>query len=104
MTAEGVNYSRLADKQDLIVKALDAKDWTRSPELVPPLLRLNPYEARALAAAEVADSPLNTTQELWDNYLPQYKVWIPFAAVGVLAMIALAIFGQMAKRWADMNA
>jgi len=44
------------------------------------------------------------TQLLWDTYNPQYYTWIPFAAVGVLAAIALAIFGQMAKRWSDMNA
>ncbi len=104
MTEEGVDYTRLAGKQDLIIKALDAKDWTRSPELVPPLLRLNPFEARSLAAAEVARSPATTTRLLWNEYDPQYKVWIPFAAIGVVAMIALAIFGQMAKRWADMNA
>jgi hypothetical protein len=41
---------------------------------------------------------------LWETYHPQYKVWIPFASIGVLAAIALGIFGQMAKRWKDMNA
>ncbi len=104
MTEEGVNYTRLAGKQELIIKALDAKDWTRSPELIPPLMRLNPFEARALASAEVAKSPLTATQMLWDKYDPQYKVWIPFAAIGVFAAIALAIFGHKAKKWADMNA
>lgn len=44
------------------------------------------------------------TRLLWDTYNPQYAVWVPFAAVGVVATIALAIFGQMAKRWKDMNA
>jgi hypothetical protein len=65
---------------------------------------MNPFEARALVAAEVNLSSLSTTQLLWDDYHPQYKVWIPFAAIGFMAMIALAIFGQMAKKWADMNA
>ncbi|MBN2563751.1 MAG: MFS transporter [Phycisphaerae bacterium] len=104
MTEEGVNYTRLAGKQDLLIKALDAKDWTRTPELIPPLLRLNPSEARFLAAAEVNKSPLVTTRLLWNKYHPQYKVWITFAAIGVLAAIALAVFGQKAKKWADMNA
>lgn len=45
-----------------------------------------------------------TTQLLWDTYDPQYYVWMPFAAIGVIAAVALAIFGQMAKRWKDMNA
>jgi hypothetical protein len=31
-------------------------------------------------------------------------VWLPFAVIGVGAIIALAIFGQLAKRWKDMNA
>jgi len=44
------------------------------------------------------------TQLLWDTYNPQYSVWLPFAAIGVVAAAALAIFGQMAKRWKDMDA
>jgi len=43
------------------------------------------------------------TRLLWDTYHPNL-VWVPFAAIGVVAAIALAIFGQMAKRWKDMNA
>ncbi|HRS27379.1 MAG TPA: MFS transporter [Phycisphaerae bacterium] len=43
------------------------------------------------------------TALLWDTYNPQY-IWFPFAAIGVVAAIALAIFGQLAKRWRDMNA
>ena len=104
MTEEGVNYTRLADKPDLIQKALAAKDWTNSPELAAELLGLNAFEARALVAAEIDDSPLKTTRLLWKTYHPQYKVWIPFATIGVFATLALAIFGQKAKRWTDMNA
>lgn len=44
------------------------------------------------------------TQVLWDTYDPQLHVWIPFAAVGVVAATGLLVFGQMAKRWKDMNA
>jgi MFS family permease len=44
------------------------------------------------------------TELLWNTYSPQLHVWIPFAAIGIVAAIALAIFGQMAKRWKDMNA
>ena len=105
-TEEGVNYTRLAGKHHLIIKAFREKtDWsTCPPDLLPPLLQLNPNEARALASAEVAKAPLTTTKLLWDNYHPQYKVWLPFAAIGIFAAIALAIFGQMAKKWKDMNA
>ncbi len=104
LAREGTDYERLAGKQDLIQKALDAKDWSRSPRQAARLLRLNPFEARALVAVEVERSAVTTTQLLWDTYTPQYFVWLPFAAIGVLATIALGIFGQMAKRWADMNA
>jgi MFS family permease len=47
---------------------------------------------------------VQATQLLWDTYDPQYWVWFPFAAIGVVATIVLVIFGQMAKRWADMDA
>jgi hypothetical protein len=43
------------------------------------------------------------TALLWQTYHPQL-IWLPFAAIGVVAAIALAIFGQLAKRWRDMNA
>ena len=99
-----LDYGKLAEKQDHVQAALAEKDWTKTPNQAAQLLGLNAFEARALVAAEVAGSPVTTTQLLWDQYDPQYKVWIPFAAIGVLAAIALAVFGQMAKRWADMNA
>ena len=104
VTPEGINYHRLSEKQDLIVKTLQAKDWTGAPREAAMLLGLNPFEARALVAAEVIQTPVSTTRLLWDAYHPQYKVWIPFASIGVAAMIALGIFGQMAKKWKDMNA
>jgi dipeptide/tripeptide permease len=44
------------------------------------------------------------TELLWKTYSPQYYVWIPFACIGVLAAVALIIFGRMARRWNDMNA
>ncbi len=44
------------------------------------------------------------TQMLWDTYQPQYAVWLPFAAVGVVSATGLWIFGRMAKKWSDMNA
>ncbi|MGB2988189.1 MAG: hypothetical protein WBE26_20160 [Phycisphaerae bacterium] len=101
---DGIDYRKLAGKQGLIQKALSAKDWTRTPEHAVRVLGLNPFEARALVATEINRSPVTATRLLWDTYHPQYRVWIPFAAIGVLAAIALGIFGQMAKRWADMNA
>lgn len=103
-SASGIPFVRLAGKPEIIRAAFANKDWSRSPEQAARLLRLNPFEARARAATEINDAANATTRMLWTTYAPQYKVWIPFAAIGVVAMIALAVFGQMAKRWADMNA
>ena len=97
-------WDRLAIKQGLIKKSLAKKDWTRSSEDAAYLLGLSPFETRALVAAELTEAPVVATRLLWDKYNPQYKVWLPFAAIGILAAIALAIFGRMAKRWSDMNA
>ena len=47
---------------------------------------------------------VTATQTLWELYNPQFHVWIPFAGIGIIAIIALIIFSQMAKKWADMDA
>lgn len=107
ITEAGANpsdYAAIAGKQNLIQKALAKKDWAANPAHAAALLELNPFEARALVAVEVGDSAKSATALLWQIYHPQYKVWFPFAAIGILAIIALAIFGNMAKRWKDMNA
>jgi len=44
------------------------------------------------------------TELLWNTYNPQYKVWIPFAGIGVFAIFALVIYARLAQRWNDMNA
>ncbi|MCY2989050.1 MAG: hypothetical protein NTY19_14440 [Planctomycetota bacterium] len=48
--------------------------------------------------------PVAATQLLWDTYHPQWHVWIPFALIGVVAAVALWVFGRLARRWSDMNA
>jgi len=103
-TEAGQLYEELADSQSDIREALAAKNWTQTPEQAARLLGVSCFEARTLVAVEVGDSAKGATQLLWDEYNPQYRVWIPFACIGIAAIIALAIFGQMAKRWKDMNA
>jgi len=46
---------------------------------------------------------VRATALLWDTYQPQYAVWIPFAAIGVAAIIALVVFTRLARRWSDLN-
>ena len=103
-TEEQDMYVRLADNQHLIQKALDAKDWSQQTEQAAQLLQLNPFEARSRAAADVNNAAQAATKMLWDKYSPNWYVWLPIIAIGVVATIALGIFGQMAKRWKDMNA
>lgn len=61
-------------------------------------------EAMAKLQEVLGIDNIAATRLLWDTYSPQYHVWLPFAAIGVAAIIALIIFNQMAKRWSDMNA
>ncbi|MBK7047617.1 MAG: hypothetical protein IPH48_14155 [bacterium] len=44
------------------------------------------------------------TTLLWDTYDPHLKVWLPFAGIGVAAIIALVFFARAARKWADMDA
>ena len=44
------------------------------------------------------------TTLLWNTYDPQYHVWLPFAGIGVAAIIALVFFARAARKWADMDA
>ncbi len=46
---------------------------------------------------------VQATEVLWTTYDPQYHVWIPFACIGVAAIIALVVFARLARRWSDMN-
>ncbi len=97
-------YERLAGNQHLIQRALERKDWSHASEQAARLLRLNPFEARALAAAEANSAAQSATLLLWDKYHPNRKVWLPIVGIGIIAAIALGVFGQLAKRWKDMNA
>jgi MFS family permease len=97
-------YARLARKPEIIQEALAVKDWSRSPADARALLGLSTFEAESRASAEAKDAAQAVTRMLWEKYSPQYAVWVPFAAVGVVATAALAVFGRMARRWSDMNA
>jgi sensor c-di-GMP phosphodiesterase-like protein len=48
--------------------------------------------------------PVAATRMLWETYHPHLHVWVPFALIGVVAAIALWLFGRQARRWSDMNA
>lgn len=60
--------------------------------------------AMAQLQSELGIDASTATGLLWDTYHPQYAVWLPIAALGLFAAIAMAVFGRKARQWADMNA
>jgi hypothetical protein len=87
ISPDGINYYKLASRQDLVQKALAAKDWARTPDQVRSVLRLNPYESASL---ESQNAP-KATKMLWDKYHP-YTVWYYLGFVGLLGTIGMIIF------------
>jgi hypothetical protein len=104
-------YGNYGEKAVLSLKYLATKTpfgadkgWDGSVDTLEVALGVERKGAFAKLQEVTGLDAVEATKLLWDTYNPQYGVWLPFAAVGVFAIIALAIFGQMAKRWKDMDA
>ncbi len=78
--------------------------WTGNPNQLEMLLGVPRTEAMIKLQEVLNVDAITATKLLWDTYSPHLYVWIPFAIIGILAVVALIIFSQMARRWADMNA
>ncbi len=78
--------------------------WNGSPDRLAELIGVPRTEAFVRLQEVTGLDPVAATKLLWDTYNPQFNVWIPFAIIGVVAIIALIIFNQLARRWKDMNA
>ncbi|MCH8242811.1 MAG: MFS transporter [Planctomycetes bacterium] len=107
----GKLYARVGEKANLSLKYLlehtpfgDGKVWDGKIATLEELTGIARTEAFAKLQEVVGQDGPACTRLLWETYHPQYYTWLPFAAIGVLAAIALAIYGRMAKRWSDMNA
>ena len=81
-------YVRLAGNLGLIQAALAVKAWAGVPAQAGKLLGLNPFEARGLVGVDLADSAKAATRLLWERCDPHLRVWIPFVAIGLAAIIA----------------
>jgi MFS family permease len=79
------------------------KAWDGRVDHLTDALGVTRAEAFVKLQTVLGESGSETTRLLWNTYHPEYYVWIPFAIIGILAMVALAIFGRMARRWSDMN-
>jgi MFS family permease len=107
----GQIYGTYGEKANLALKYLAektsfglGKGWDGSMGTLEATLGVTRPEAFAKLQEVTGLDPTAATNLLWDTYSPHLHVWLPFAAIGVVAFVALAVFGQMAKRWKDMNA
>jgi MFS family permease len=80
------------------------KNWNGNVSSLEDVLGVKRTEAMAKLQEVTGQDAVAVTKMLWETYHPHLHVWIPFAAIGVLAAIALWIFGRMARKWSDMNA
>jgi len=80
------------------------KEWNGDVTTLEATIGVSRPQAMAKLQEFTGMDAATATKVLWDTYDPQYHVWIPYACVGVVCAIALGIYGQMAKKWADMNA
>jgi hypothetical protein len=106
-------YGRWGDKAVLAQKYLlqytalgegKVGQWNGSPGQLEHLVGIPRTESFEALKQTLNLGGSDATRLLWDTYNPQFHVWIPIAVIGVLAIIALIIFNQMAKKWSDMNA
>ena len=104
-------YGACGEKATLALKYLmqhtpfgQGRTWDGTAKTLEAATGVSRTEAFAKLQEVLGVDGVEATRLLWDTYHPQYNVWIPFAAIGVVAAIALGIFGQLAKRWKDMNA
>jgi len=107
----GYVYGRYGEKAVLALRYLAektpfgaGKNWDGSVASLEEVLGVKRTEAMAKLQEVTGQDAVAATKMLWDTYHPQLHVWIPFAAIGVLAAVALWIFGRMARKWTDMNA
>ena len=109
-TIAGYVYGHYGEKAVLALKYLAEKTpfgqgghWDGSVATLEATLGVRRTEAMAKLQEVTGLDPVAATKVLWDTYHP-HTVWIPFALIGIVAAIALWIFGRMARRWSDMNA
>lgn len=103
----GEVYGRFGEKATLALRHLATMQghaWSGDVKSMESLLGVKRTDAMTRLQELTGLDASAATRLLWDTYDPQLHVWIPFAAIGVISAIALAIFGQKAKRWSDMNA
>jgi MFS family permease len=107
----GYLYGNFGEKATLALKYIaehtpagQAKGWDGDVSLLESTLGIKRPDAFAELQKIMGIDAHAATKLLWETYDPQYYVWIPFAAIGVVAAFALWVFGRMARNWKDMDA
>ncbi len=107
----GYVYGHFGEKAVLALRYLaertpygQGKGWQGDVTTLEQTLGVKRAEALQRLQEVTGLDPVAATQLLWDTYHPQWHVWIPFALIGVVAAVALWVFGRLARRWSDMNA
>ncbi|MCG8406084.1 MAG: MFS transporter [Phycisphaerales bacterium] len=104
-------YGRYGEKATLALRYLAEhtlfgrdKNWNGAVGSLEESLGVSRTEAvRKLQEVEGIDAG-EAARLLWETYHPQYYVWVPFAATGLIAIIAFAAYGRLARKWCDMDA
>lgn len=107
----GYVYGHYGEKAVLALKYLAektpfgaGKSWNGDVSTLETVLGVTRPEAMLKLQEVTGLDAVSATRLLWNTYHPNTKVWIPFAAIGIVSAVALWIFGRMARRWSDMNA
>ncbi len=83
--------------------AESGKTWNGKISTLDVTLGITRPEAFEKLKSILGQSTQQVNELLWNTYDPQYSLWLPFAAIGVVSAIALLIYARMARRWEDMN-
>ncbi len=107
----GYVYGHYGEKAVLALRYLaektpfgEGKGWNGDVATLEAVLEVKRTGAMLKLQEVTGLDPVAATRLLWDTYHPQVWVWVPFAVIGLIAAVALWIFGRMAKKWSDMNA
>ncbi|MDR2982656.1 MAG: MFS transporter [Puniceicoccales bacterium] len=91
----------LAEKTNIL--AGTGKTWDGDVSMLEEVTGVSRPEAFETLKTVLGKSTQEVNELLWNTYDPQYSLWLPFAAIGIVSGIALFIYSRMARRWEDMN-
>lgn len=107
----GYLYGNYGEKATLALRYLAektaagaGKNWNGTVDTLEKTIGITRTQAMATLQSTLNIDQSQATDLLWNTYHPHLYVWLPFAAIGAISAVALAIFGRMAKNWSDMNA